>query len=211
MARPAKRLFYPINREKYAGPIPATSRSGWEYDFMMFCDNNPDVIRWESEPKVFGDSRGGIPYRNPLTGKQTVYIPDFLVTYIARGGREVTRLIEIKPHSQGLKGDESLRNQAKWSAARAWAMRRGIEFVILTEADLYSGYDESKKGSTISEGMTPAQVKKLEAKKVAKNPAAKRISDAAKKIAVARKRAAQSTTRVSKAGKVGKARKARKV
>ncbi len=29
---------------------------------MTFCDNNPNVIQWASEPFM-------IPYRNPFTGK----------------------------------------------------------------------------------------------------------------------------------------------
>ena len=42
-------------------------RSSWEMKFMMFCDNNPAIQEWASEPVK-------IPYRDPLTGKQTVYL-----------------------------------------------------------------------------------------------------------------------------------------
>ena len=41
---------------------------------MRFCDNNPNITSWGSECVR-------IPYRNPFTGKDTFYVPDFLVTY----------------------------------------------------------------------------------------------------------------------------------
>ena len=62
---------------------------------MMFLDSNENVLQWASESIR-------IPYRHPLTGKMTNYVPDFLVTY--RGPNNTTRaeLIEIKPKKQSL-------------------------------------------------------------------------------------------------------------
>ena len=49
------------NLAKYAGNNSPTYRSSWEFTFMMFCDNNPSIVQWASEPLR-------IPYRNPFTG-----------------------------------------------------------------------------------------------------------------------------------------------
>jgi hypothetical protein len=107
--------------------------------FMIFCDNNNSVLQWASESIR-------IPYRNPLTGKQTVYVPDFLVVYQNKTGRQVAELIEIKPlkqtslqeagrskHSQM----SAILNQAKWAAAQAWCKRAGIAFRVITENDIF--------------------------------------------------------------------------
>jgi hypothetical protein len=42
--------------------------------FMMFLDSNDNIVQWASESIT-------IPYRNPITGKQSMYVPDFFVTY----------------------------------------------------------------------------------------------------------------------------------
>ena len=41
---------------------------------MRFCDEHPGVTQWASEAIK-------IPYRNPLTGKNTIYVPDFFISY----------------------------------------------------------------------------------------------------------------------------------
>ena len=73
------------NPEKYTGSRSPIFRSGWEYTFMTFCDNNPSIQQWASEPVR-------IPYRDPLTGKQTVYVPDFLISYIDRNQKNTLKL-----------------------------------------------------------------------------------------------------------------------
>ena len=40
-----------------------------------------------------------ITYQNPLTGKVTGYVPDFVITYIDASGKKHAELIEIKPSS----------------------------------------------------------------------------------------------------------------
>jgi hypothetical protein len=109
-------------------------RSGWEMTFMMFLDSNDNVLQWASESI-------SIPYRNPLTGKQSVYIPDFLVTYKGRNNTTVAELIEIKPKKQSLiesKASDRDRaivalNYAKWDAATKWAKRNGLTFRVINE------------------------------------------------------------------------------
>ena len=63
--------FEPKNPRKYVGQRVPIYRSSWEAAFMQFCDTNPNIIAWSSEPVK-------IPYRNPFTGKYTGYVPDFL-------------------------------------------------------------------------------------------------------------------------------------
>ena len=130
-------LFEAVNPGKLMGRQP-TYRSGWELFFMRFLDNHPSVIRWASEFKK-------IPYRNPITGKQSVYVPDFFIVYEDKTGKRFAEVVEIKPSSQILgkaKGrydqNAAVVNQAKWEAAGAWCDRNGLIFRIMTEDDLYN-------------------------------------------------------------------------
>lgn len=107
---------------------------------MVFFDNHPMVIAWSSESI-------SIPYRNPLTGRQTVYVPDFLVVY-ERNGKKHAEMIEVKPAKE-VPGYEQKRrltkkdklaqvlNAAKWQAAISFCAKRGITFRVITENDLY--------------------------------------------------------------------------
>lgn len=127
------------NPGKYAGTKQPTFRSSWEFAFMRFCDDNPNVINWASEAIK-------IPYRNPFTGKQTVYVPDFLVVYQDKNGNKITELIEVKPSSQvtleaagrnqGNRASVAL-NQAKWQAAQHWAKATGVKFRVVTENEIF--------------------------------------------------------------------------
>ena len=72
MSKYAQGQFQIRNPEKYVGKKTPTYRSGWEFVFMQFCDNNDNILQWASESI-------SIPYRNPLTGKNTIYIPDFFI------------------------------------------------------------------------------------------------------------------------------------
>ena len=114
-------------------------RSSWEFAFMRFCDEHPSVSQWASEAIR-------IPYRNPLTGKHTIYVPDFFIAYNDRGGKQRVELIEVKPSSQARryklgrsKHNQAhyVVNQAKWEAARAWCKQKRILFRIVTEEDIF--------------------------------------------------------------------------
>ena len=131
--------FYEVkNSQKYVGNGKPKYRSGWEMTFMMFLDSNDNVINWASEPVR-------IPYRNPLTGKMTMYVPDFIVTY--RGPKETIKaeLIEIKPKKQSLveskmkDRDKAIVaiNYAKWHAATLWAKQNGLTFRVITEDQIF--------------------------------------------------------------------------
>jgi hypothetical protein len=127
-----------INREKYAGNGTPRYRSGWELSFMKFCDTNDNVLQWASESIA-------IPYRHPLTGKVTQYIPDFLITYRNRDNTMRAELIEIKPKSQSVieskmnSRDRAVVaiNYAKWDAATKWARKNGLTFRVITENDMF--------------------------------------------------------------------------
>ena len=145
MRSTAKGLFTPKNPEKYVGNQNPIYRSSWEYTFMLFCDNNPSVEQWASEPLK-------IPYRDPLTGKPTVYVPDFLITYVDRNRKKHVELIEIKPANQMLREKvgknpynqaQYVKNQVKWAAAGAWCRKQGIHFRVINEKDIF--HNGSKK------------------------------------------------------------------
>jgi len=127
------------NPEKYLGNKEPTYRSGWEFHFMRFCDEHPSVEGWASEAIK-------IPYRNPLSGKQTIYVPDFFISYKDAKGKTHAELIEVKPSNQAVKEElgrsqynkaHFIVNQAKWEAANAWCKQQGVKFRIITEKDIF--------------------------------------------------------------------------
>jgi hypothetical protein len=105
---------------------------------MKFCDNNDHILQWASESI-------SIPYRHPLTGKMTTYIPDFLITYQTKSGQMIAELIEIKPRKQSvLEGKMSERdravvaiNYAKWDMATKWARQHGMMFRVINEDQIF--------------------------------------------------------------------------
>ena len=126
------------NPEKYVGTKTPTYRSSWEWTFMKTCDEHPSIHQWASESIK-------IPYRDPTTGKQTIYVPDFLIQYRNRNNQVITELIEIKPKKQSLiesKASDRDRaivavNYAKWDAATKWAKRNGLVFRVINEDMIY--------------------------------------------------------------------------
>jgi hypothetical protein len=127
------------NPEKYTGSRMPRYRSSWEYTFMQFCDNNPSIQQWSSESVK-------IPYRDPLTGKQTVYVPDFLIVYLDKNLKKHAELVEIKPANQMLKEKvgknpynqaQYVKNMAKWAAAGQWCQQHGLKFRVINETDIF--------------------------------------------------------------------------
>jgi hypothetical protein len=139
MAKFARGKFAMRHPEKYVGTKTPTYRSSWEYTFMNFCDTNKSVQKWASEAVQ-------IPYRDPLTNRQTVYVPDFFIQYVDKQNRILTELIEIKPASQSIlervgknkyNQAQFIKNQAKWAAASLWCRQQGIKFRIVNENDIF--------------------------------------------------------------------------
>ena len=122
MSKFARGKFTVTNVEKYVGNSSPTYRSSWEWNFMNFCDKDPRILKWASEAVK-------IPYKDPFTGRQTVYVPDFFIQYADKKGIMQVELIEIKPQSQtllekaGKNRNNQLqwaKNQVKWRAAQSW-------------------------------------------------------------------------------------------
>ena len=132
------------NYKKYKGdPTGVVYRSLWERKFMVYCDNNPSVIEWQSEEFC-------IPYRSPIDNKVHRYFPDFFIKYKDISGKIKSSLIEIKPMRQCSpppkpkrqtkkylnEAYEYAKNQAKWRAAQDYCADRRWEFKVMTEKEL---------------------------------------------------------------------------
>ena len=143
MARFAQGKFNCKFPEKYIGNKTPTYRSSWEFAFMQFCDNHPAVEKWASEAVK-------IPYRNPLTGKHTIYVPDFFIAYADKNGKSRVELIEVKPANQTIREKVGrsranqaayILNQAKWTAANAYCKQQGMFFrVVWFTSCIFSSY-----------------------------------------------------------------------
>lgn len=139
MGRFAQGKYEIKNPEKYIGNKSPTYRSGWEFAFMQTCDSNPAIQKWASESVR-------IPYRDPLTGKSTIYVPDFFIMYVDKDGKSHAEIVEVKPSNQQLlekvgknvvNQAQFIKNQAKWEAANAWCKQQGIKFRVVNETDLF--------------------------------------------------------------------------
>jgi hypothetical protein len=138
MKKFAQGPFTITNAKKYVGKGVPRYRSGWEWAFFQFCDNNDNVLEWASEAIA-------IKYRHPFTGKITNYVPDVFIRYRTKNNKICTELIEIKPRKQSMiEGRMSERdrmvvavNHAKWEAATAWCRRAGIVFRVINEDNLF--------------------------------------------------------------------------
>jgi hypothetical protein len=138
MSKWAQGTYQPLNPDKYIGKGQPRFRSGWEHAFFRFCDNNDAVLQWASESI-------SIPYRNPVTGKMSNYVPDILMTYRTRNNQIRAEVIEIKPKKQSvIESKMNARdravvaiNYAKWDAATKWCKRQGLIFRVITEDDMF--------------------------------------------------------------------------
>jgi len=138
MSKFAQGIYRVTNPQKYVGKREPRYRSGWEHAFMRFCDTNDNILQWASESIA-------IPYRHPLTGRMTNYVPDFLITYRTKNNKMCAEVIEIKPKKQSIiESKASARdravvavNYAKWDAATKWCRRQGLQFRVITEDDIF--------------------------------------------------------------------------
>lgn len=138
-----KGRFKPKNPEKYKGNVDNIEyRSSWEKRFMRYADKNPGIVKWSSEETV-------IPYICKTDGKKHRYFMDFWIK--TDKGQEY--LIEVKPEQFTRPPKEPKRktksyfetvrqyvkNQSKWEYAEAYAEKRNMKFIILTERHLQRG------------------------------------------------------------------------
>ena len=140
MSRTLKSWYTVINEDKYVGSNKPYCRSTWELAFCRFCDNNPYVTKWAHEPMK-------ILYKNPFSNaKYSVYVPDFLVVYMDKKGKQHAELIEIKPAKQAIKEKARSKrdqmslavNAAKWEAATEYCKKNGLFFRVITENSLFN-------------------------------------------------------------------------
>jgi len=139
-----KGKYQPSYPKKYKGdPTNIIYRSLWERKFMVYCDNNQNILEWGSEEIV-------VPYRSPLDNRYHRYFPDFYIKVKESSGKIKKMIIEIKPQKQCVEPKvqkrktkayiyevvEYAKNQAKWNAAKEWCLDRGYEFKVLTENEL---------------------------------------------------------------------------
>ena len=125
------------NRQKYIGdPHNVIARSSWERSAFIWCERNPNVIKWASENVA-------VPYVNPIDKKTHKYIMDLMVWW-ADGSISI---VEIKPKYQTKppatrkrvtqkyikEAKEYVKNESKWKAAGRLAKARGWKFEIWTE------------------------------------------------------------------------------
>lgn len=139
MSKYAQGKYQIQNPAKYVGNKQPTYRSSWEFVFMQFLDNNPSVLQWASEAIH-------VNYRNPLTGKNTIYVPDFLMVYVDANGKQHAEVIEVKPTKETSLQEAgkspraqaaAILNMAKWEAARQWCRAKGLTFRVVTENQIF--------------------------------------------------------------------------
>lgn len=120
-----KKLFGSVKDE------PIIYRSGLELQFIQFCENNPKITKWASEPIA-------INYFNRLKNKESHYYPDYIIENY-KGERTI---VEIKPYEQTVKPNAMdsmwlkeawITNTDKWNAAMKFAEDNHMKFVIVTE------------------------------------------------------------------------------
>lgn len=136
--------FKPKRPEKYVGDVDnIIFRSSWEHKFLIWCDTNPNVLKYASEEMV-------IPYISPVDNMQHRYFVDFVIMVKTKSGEIKKYAVEIKPEAQTVPPKQKKQtkkylaemstymvNQAKWKAADQFCSSKGIEFLVLTERHLF--------------------------------------------------------------------------
>lgn len=139
MVKFAQGRFEMKNPAKYVGKRTPLARSSWEFVFMRMLDEHPGVESWASESIQ-------IPYRDPLTGKSTIYVPDFFIVYVDKNHSKHAEVVEIKPSNHTIlekvgksryNQEQYVKNMAKWEAATAWCKQQGVKFRIISEDDIF--------------------------------------------------------------------------
>ena len=148
--------YLPDNPKKYIGPYPIVYRSSWELKMNQYFDRNPLVLKWASEPFA-------IPYRLP-DGTTHRYFPDYYIEL--RTSETIKKLvIEVKPLKETRKPRKSRdkkdstklyeerafqKNTAKWKFCRIFCKKRGYEFTIFTEREIFPEKYKAKKSRNMS-------------------------------------------------------------
>ena len=141
--------FTPQHTIKYIGDADnIIFRSSWERTFCHYCDVNPNIVKWSSEPL-------SIPYWSPIDKKEHKYFVDYYIQVKKKDGTIENWFIEIKPENQydinmrpkeptGNITQQKIRaynqklktwitNRAKFEAATRYAENRGYRFGAINE------------------------------------------------------------------------------
>jgi hypothetical protein len=141
--------YFPVNPVKYIGDIHnIIYRSSWEKKFCQYCDINPNIVKWSSEPV-------GIPYWSPIDKKEHKYFVDYYIK-VQKADSIENWLIEIKPEDQyalnkrpqeplGNLTEKKIRsyneklkiwitNRAKFESATRFAEAMGYKFGAINES-----------------------------------------------------------------------------
>lgn len=140
--------FMPVNKEKYKGDFYKINyRSSWEHWFMKYLDNNPQVVKWNSECVV-------IPYFSTADGRRRRYFMDFWAKFDMGNGEYKEFFFEVKPKKETIAPKQPAKltvqakkrfinelytwkvNSDKWVAAEKVATKHNITFRLLTENGL---------------------------------------------------------------------------
>ena len=144
-----KQGYYTIeNPQKYIGDIHSIIyRSSWELKFCKYCDSNPNILKWTSEPVC-------IEFWNPIDKKTHKYHPDYYIKVKKNDGSTEDWILEIKPSAQyklekkpileGNMTEKRIRahnekmetwivNRAKFDAATRFAKSNGYKFGAIDE------------------------------------------------------------------------------
>jgi hypothetical protein len=143
MRNTSKGKFTPKNPQKYIGTNinKIIYRSSWELSLMQACDTHPYILQWASEAIK-------IPYKHPITGKYTMYVPDFLIVYADKKLVQHCEMIEVKPEKEVFASGYIPKTQnekivqainfAKFAAATLFCKKRGWHFRVMTERNLFA-------------------------------------------------------------------------
>jgi hypothetical protein len=134
-------VYKPINPEKYCGDVNnIVYRSGLEKRWYTFFDLNPSIVAWKCEETV-------IQYISPIDNQPHRYFVDVYIKYNSKSEGIKEAIVEIKPFEQVKRPGYSktrsksyihkvntyIVNEAKWNAAKSQALKKGMDFKILTE------------------------------------------------------------------------------
>jgi hypothetical protein len=142
-SRYSQGYYKPVYPDKYNGKLPVVYRSSWELAAFWWLDNHTSCVSWSSESIVVN-----YIFKN----ERHRYFVDLSATIKQKDGTFKKFFIEIKPYKYtqppqltAKKRQRTLANEAymyamnkaKWEAAQEVAKRRGAQFLILTEKQLF--------------------------------------------------------------------------
>ena len=94
-------------------------RSSWEFKFCVWCEQNPNIVKWCSESIE-------IKYICPLTNNTRNYYPDFWVKFT----NGETWIVEVKPQREYKLVPEPPKRKTKKSLENYYSLKKTIRVNI---------------------------------------------------------------------------------